>query len=455
MEKFNILILDEDKNYTEIISRILVEHNFITYTAHSTVQAIDYLATSKVDFFILDVFQPNLDGLQLVSTVKKDHPNVEMIIISSRGSIDNIFKGGNINSIDYIKKPKNKNALFNALERSRDQLKQFPYELIPMQQGSLIPDQIKEKIGRDFIGCSKAMYKVRSLALLAAREKDVNVLITGENGTGKEIIAQVIHYGSARSANKFCPINSAAIPESLIESEFFGHKKGSYTGAIDDKKGCFEMADKGTLFLDEISEMPYNLQAKLLRAIEEKKIKPIGSDQELKVDFRVISATNCKMEDLTNKQKLRIDLFYRLNTFIINIPPLRARPEDIKPLVNYFTRRIALSKNINVPEIQPEVYHHLQNYDYPGNVRELRNMVHRAIIISNGKLLKVKDFHFQQFKKTENLKIETCNIEENEKKLICHALQQTNNNNTKAAKLLGISRDTLLRKKKRYHIDPQ
>ncbi len=454
MEKFSILILDEDKNYTETISSILVEHNFITHIAQTPTQALNYLASSNVDFFILDVFQPDLNGLQLVAEVKKSYPNVEVIIISSRGNVDNVFEGGFINSLDYIKKPNNKNKLFNALERSRDQLKQYPFELIAKDHGSLIPEEIKNKIGRDFIGCSKAMYKVRGLALLAAKEKDVNVLITGENGTGKEIIAQVIHYGSSRRNNKFCPINSAAIPESLIESEFFGHKKGSYTGAIEDKKGCFELADKGTLFLDEISEMPFALQAKLLRAIEEKKIKPIGGDREMEVDFRVISATNCKIEDLIKKQKLRIDLFYRLNTFIINIPPLRSRPEDIEPLVNYFLKTIASAKNIKIPEIKPEVFRLLQTYDYPGNIRELRNMIERAIIISNGRELKSKDFHFEQYKKDSVFNIDSCNIEENEKKLIIYALDQTNNNNTNAARLLGISRDTLIRKRKKYLIDP-
>jgi transcriptional regulator with PAS, ATPase and Fis domain len=318
---------------------------------------------------------------------------------------------------------------------------------------SLIPEGLIRSTGREFIGRSNKIRKVLKLALLAAAEKDINVLITGENGTGKEIIARIIHHTSDRKVRQFYPVNCAAIPESLIESEFFGHKKGTFTGAIEDRKGCFELVDGGTLFLDEISEMPFGLQAKLLRAIEEKKIKPLGSTREINCNFRIISATNYHPEKLLENKKLRPDLFHRLSTFIIHIPPLRERRQDITPLTCFFAQQITERRQEKKRFIHPEVFPLLKSYGFPGNVRELRNLVERAMLVSENGPLKPEHFLLPRAGNGhEKDQEDNLNMEEHERKLIVNALIQCNSNITHAAKLLGISRDTLIRKKKKYNI---
>lgn len=450
MAKFQILILDDDRLITEKIAIILNGQNFSTIIAHKPSHALQILQTIKIDFLVCDVFLPEMNGLEMLSKVKKKFPQVEVVLISAHGNMETVIEALRLGAIDYIKKPLNRKDLLNALRRTARYIKSMPGVLDKCRDGSLLPSSLVNKIGVDFIGCSKAMHKIRSMALLAAREKHVNVMITGENGTGKEIVAQIIHYGSARNQYNFYPINSAAIPEALLESEFFGHKKGSFTGAIEEKKGCFEMAHKGTLFLDEISEMPAPLQAKLLRAIEEKKIKPVGGQKEIAVDFRIISATNSRIDNLIQSRKLRTDLFHRLNTLMIHIPPLRQRPEDIEPLINYFITKQSQLRKCSKPFIQPDIYEKLKKYHFPGNVRELKNMVERAFIMSNGKEIEFSYFHSQNAYEQSEKKPKNYNIKENEKKLIAYALLQSNNNNTIAAKLLGISRDTLIRKKRKY-----
>lgn len=454
MEKFQILILDDDRLIAEKIAIILNGQNFSTIISHTPSHAIQILQTKKIDFLVCDVFLPEINGLEMLSKVKKEFPQIEVIIISAHGNMETVIEAMRLGAKDYIKKPLSRKDLLNSLRRTARYIKSTPGVLNKCRDGSLLPTSLVNKIGVDFIGCSKAMHKIRSMALLAAREKHVNVLITGENGTGKEIVAQIIHYGSERNQHNFCPVNSAAIPESLLESEFFGHTKGSFTGATEDKKGCFEMAHKGTLFLDEISEMPAPLQAKLLRAIEEKKIKPVGGQKEIVVDFRVISATNSHIYHLIESGKLRTDLFHRLNTLMIHIPPLRERPEDIIPLINYFAIKQSQIRNCSKPIIQPDVFKKLKKYQFPGNVRELRNMVERAFIMSNGKEIEVGNLLRHNNQEQTEKKPVNYNIEQNEKKLIAYALIQSNNNNTTAAKMLGISRDTLIRKKKKYNISP-
>jgi transcriptional regulator with PAS, ATPase and Fis domain len=283
----------------------------------------------------------------------------------------------------------------------------------------------------------------------------VNVLVTGENGTGKEIISRIIHFGSPRKKQVFAPVNSSAIPETLLESEFFGHVKGAFTDAREEKKGYFELANKGTLFLDEIADMPYTLQAKLLRAIEENRIKRVGSNKEIPVNVRIISATNKNIEELIDEKQFRIDLFHRINTIEINIPPLRERPEDVLPLLNHFVKDIAQRKRKKVPAISMALVSKLQRYHFPGNVRELRNMVERAMILSDSDTLKSEDFPLRGEDASNKLVVTsgTLNIDDHEKQLIESALKQSEFNQTKAATLLGISRDALKRKIKKFNIE--
>jgi len=389
-----------------------------------------------------------------VAKVKSEFPEVEVIMISAHGDMDTVIEATRLGAIDFIKKPLRMLELQLAVERTGKFI-QMQSQLAHLENDrSLISRQLENMIDRDFVGTSEAIQKVRDIALLAARENDVNVMITGENGTGKEIIARIIHYASDRSKKPFYPINSAAIPETLLESEFFGHKKGAFTDATSDKKGCFELTSGGTLFLDEISEMPASLQAKLLRAIEEKKIKPVGGEKEIKVDIRIITATNKDIESLIEENKFRLDLFHRINTLEIHIPPLRERPDDIEALVTHFVAEIARKKNIPQPGMEKGLIENLQQYYFPGNVRELRNLVERALILSGGQSLRIADFPVSSIHQDTGIAFEplNLNLDDNEKALILKALEQAGYNQVKTAESLGILRDALRRKMQKHNI---
>jgi len=289
--------------------------------------------------------------------------------------------------------------------------------------------------------------------MTASRYRDTSVLITGESGTGKENIARIIHYESSRKDNIFCAVNSSAITDSLLESEFFGHKKGSFTGAIVDKKGFFEVSNEGTLFLDEIADMPINLQAKILRAIEEKTITRVGETEPIATDFRIIAATNHDIDQLIEEKKFRLDLLHRLNTIHIKIPPLRERTEDIEPLLKHFASEFARKLNKPTPKIEKETISFLKNYSFPGNVRELKNMVERALILCKNEYLSESDFMTNTSNKTDSQQAKiNYNLEENELSLIRLALKERNYNQNKTAELLGITRDSLIRRLKKYGI---
>lgn len=320
-------------------------------------------------------------------------------------------------------------------------------------KNSLISKSLEEKIDRQFIGVSSQILEVSEHAITAANYADANVLITGESGTGKENIARIIHHSSARKDNVFCAVNSSAITESLLESEFFGHKKGSFTGAIVDKIEFFEVCDMGTLFLDEIADMPFNLQAKILRAIEEKVVTRVGDTKPVQTDFRIISATNHDIEKRVESNQFRLDLIHRLNTLHIHIPALRERPEDIRPLLTYFVDFYA--KKFNKPNlhVSKEVFDTLFTYNFPGNVRELRNMVERATILCKDNVLGINDFPVKQQKisASEN-PVNSVNLRNHEIKLVRKALQNCGYNQKAAADMLGITRDALIRKMKKHDI---
>ncbi|MBN2172971.1 MAG: sigma-54-dependent Fis family transcriptional regulator [Bacteroidales bacterium] len=454
MEGLKTLILDDDRLYANHLKCLLTRLHISTTCALTPSEAFDYLLSHPYDLFICDIFLPEKNGLEILKLVKQKYPGMDVILISGKGDMDTVIKALRLGAVDYLKKPFSEHELLSALKRTQKFNEVYPANGNGFSNNSLLSNHLIEKIPSGFIGTSQGMVQVRNLAILASREKDVNILITGENGTGKEIVARIIHFASDRNNQPFYPVNSAAIPDSLLESEFFGHRKGSFTGANENKKGFFELADNGTLFLDEISEMPLQLQAKLLRAIEEKKIKPVGGINEINVDIRIVSATNSNVDELISKKRLRIDLYHRLNTMMINIPPLRERPEDIRPLVDHFAHQFSIHRFKKCPQINPNIIDHLKKYHFPGNVRELKNMVERAIIISRGKEINKTYFEFQNYpKKITSMKTTgNLNIDENEMKLIIFALFQSNNNNTVASRLLGISRDTLIRKKKKYNI---
>jgi len=459
MNKINILVLDDEVKITERLAKYLNKKGFTVYTANTPGTAFSIIKSSKIDIMISDILLPEMNGLDVLRKIKQDHQEIEVIMISGHGDMDTVIDAIRGGAVDYIRKPFGPLDVQLAIERTAKYIEVFnklhtvesKLEKVENQK-SLIDRELEHLIDKEFIGDSKAIRKVLELALIAAEDSEISVLINGENGTGKEIIARIIHYASNRRKNGFYPVNSAAIPEHLLESEFFGHVKGAFTGANENKKGCFELANGGTLFLDEIADMPMMLQSKLLRALEENQIKPVGSTHEIKVNVRVISATNKNIEEMIADNQFRIDLFHRINTLIIEIPPLRERKEDIEPLLKHFAGQISRRKNKPVPKISAELIKQLQNYTFPGNVRELKNMVERALILSSKNILDVKDFTFATQPTPNTNSLTSLNLADMEIDAIKNALQHTSFNQVKAASLLGISNDALARRIKKYNI---
>lgn len=365
---------------------------FEAFEANTEREARKILNIHKIDLLILDVRLPGVNGLDILKNVRIEFPSIEVIVVSAHGDMDTVIKAMRLGAFDYLRKPFRHIDIQIAIERTQKFL-HLQRKLIQMEEkNSLISKALEEKIDRQFIGVSSQILEVFEQAVTAANYPDANVLITGESGTGKENIARIIHYSSVKKGHIFCAVNSSAITESLLESEFFGHKKGSFTGAINDKMGFFEVCNQGTLFLDEIADMPLNLQAKILRATEEKVITRVGDTNPIHTDFRIISATNQDIDKSVKKNKIRLALLHRLNTLHIHIPALRERPEDIKPLLTHFVNLYATKFNKANLRIEKEVFKTLAKYNFPGNVRELRNMTERAVILCKGNVLRVNDF---------------------------------------------------------------
>jgi DNA-binding NtrC family response regulator len=457
MEGLNVLVMDDEIKITEQLNRQLTRRGFLVFEANNSKNAFRIMETHKIDIALLDFMIPHdLNGIDVLKRIKKDYPATEVIMVSGQEDIDIVIEAQRQGAIDFVRKPFSLSEIFFSIERTGKYV-QLLHKLKTVEdQKSLISRELESSIQRDFIGISPKIKKVVDMAIKVANDKDASVLITGENGTGKEILARIIHYASQRKKSVFVPVNSSAIPDTLIESEFFGHKKGAFTDAKEDKKGFFEMANGGTLFLDEIADMPFSLQAKLLRAMEERKIKRVGGSKEIGVDIRIISATNKNIIKLIEEENFRLDLYHRINTFIIDIPPLRDRPEDVEPLLRHFVEDLCQKKKKNPPRLEPTLIAKLKRYNFPGNVRELRNMVERALILYNGHSLTPDDFSMNFGESIEKPaptpSVQSFNLDENEKSLIEAALRKTGGNQIKAADLLGLSRDALKHRIKKHGI---
>lgn len=451
-KKLSVLILDDETDFAQELQEYLQLREFDVYTANTPGDGFASMRRRPYDLLILDVRLPGMSGIDILKQVRKLYPSMEVIIISGHGDIDTVIEALREGAIDYLRKPFRHIDIQLSIERTEKYLRMFKQFKEMENRNSLISAELERMIDRTFIGESHAIKQVLDLANTASRYSNTNVLITGESGTGKEIIARIIHYASEQKHNPFIPVNSSAVTDSLLESEFFGHVKGSFTGAISDKRGYFEMAHTGTLFLDEIADMPFALQAKLLRAIEEKKIKRVGGSEEIQVDFRIISATNHDVDNLIRNKLFRLDLFHRLNTITINIPPLRERPEDIEPLLRYYVNYFADRLKKPVPQINAHLIEALTRYEFTGNVRELRNMIERAMIFCNTSTLSTVDFQLLTSQKNGSTTPVALNLEEQEQNLILHALNECNYNQILTAKMLGISRDALIRRMKKYKI---
>ncbi len=451
--QLKVLVIDDEVNFTEEIEEFLQNQGYTSFAANNVHKGRVILKNHDIDLLILDIRLKGVSGLDILKEVKEMYPKLEVIMVSAHGDMETVITALRNGAIDYLKKPFRHTDIQIAIQRTRKFLDLQRVIKTMEAKNSLISKSLQEKIKRDFIGESRQIKEILEMALTASKYRDTSVLITGESGTGKENIARIIHYESTRNENLFCAVNSSAITDTLLESEFFGHKKGSFTGAIVDKKGFFEVSDQGTLFLDEIADMPINLQAKILRAIEEKTITRVGETEPVATDFRIIAATNHDIEKLIQEKKFRLDLLHRLNTIHIHIPPLRERVNDIEPLLLHFISEFAKKLNKPVPKLENDAIKLLMNYSFPGNVRELRNMIERALILCKNDSLTTKDFLTKSPTETDSSpEIINFNLEENELNLIRLALKERNYNQNKTAELLGITRDSLIRRMKKYNI---
>jgi DNA-binding NtrC family response regulator len=452
-DKIEILILDDEKQFTEELNEFFENSGFASFEANTEEKARDILASHSIDLLILDVRLMGVNGLDILKEIKVQFPNLEVIVVSAHGDMDTVIKAMRLGAFDYLRKPFRHIDMQIAIERTQKYM-QMQRKLKQMEErNSLISKTLEQKIQRQFIGLSPKILKVFEQALTAANYPEANVLITGESGTGKENIARIIHYSSLRKDHLFCAVNSSAITESLLESEFFGHKKGSFTGAINDKMGFFEVCHQGTLFLDEIADMPFNLQAKILRATEEKVITRVGDTKPIHTDFRIVSATNHDIEERVMEKKFRLDLLHRLNTLHIHIPPLRERPEDIEPLLIHYVSYYATKFNKPTIKIDNEIFAALSTYSFPGNVRELKNMAERAIILCKSNRLGLDDFPVKQQTSEPNpVKDDLTALKLVEINMIRNVLKTCNYNQTAAAEILDISRNALIRKMEKYNI---
>ena len=457
MKELKILVLDDEKRVREEIEEFLIGNNYTVYKAASPSEAFTVLKNIKIDIGIIDIKLPEMNGIKVMEIIKKQDPTIEIIMISGHGDMSSVIDAMRLGAADYFPKPFRLLEINNAIERTKRFL-DLNRKLQEVEASNiLLSKELHANIGQRLLGESMVLKNVVDLMTKVAKSDTTSVLITGESGTGKELVARGIHYLGSRNKKFFHSVNCSAIPESLFESEFFGHIKGSFTGANDDKPGWFEIADKGTLFLDEISDMPLNQQAKLLRVLEDKKVSKVGSHKLISVDVRVIAASNRNLELMSEENKFRFDLYHRLSSFVIHIPPLRERKEDIPILLNYFIKEYSRRMAKPIKTIDPGIHSELKKYSFPGNVRELKNMVERAMIICDGDYLNLNHFFYKRNKivKDTDPNKENLDIEQTEKKLILTALKRSDYNKSKAAGLLNISWQSLDRRLKKYGISDQ
>ncbi len=460
-----ILIVDDEPRVADEIEEFLVTKKFIVFKASAPSIAFKLLESNTINIVILDIKLPEMDGLDVLVKIKDKYPEIEVIMISGHGDMDTVIKAMRNGASDYFAKPFRLFDINNAITRTQRYLELNRKLKSAKQNVDELSRKLMLSIGTQLLGNSDSMKYLVSMMTKVASSSNTSVLILGESGTGKELVANGIHQLSKRSSDMFYSVNCSAVPESLFESEFFGHKKGAFTGAIEDKSGWFEIADNGTLFLDEISDMPLGQQAKLLRVLEERVVSKVGSRESKKVDVRVIAASNTKLESLATENKFRLDLYHRLSVFVITIPPLRERKDDIPLLFDYYLKQYNSQMEKNVSNTESSVINTLMNYDFPGNIRELKNIVERAVILCDGDTILNEHISFSgsKIKLTTDIGETTKNqilnetdnldLEYHEKRLIDRALKKSHNNKSKAATLLNVTWQALDRRMKKFGLE--
>jgi len=428
MARKSILVVDDEKSQREILEMILSGEGYDVTTASSGEAAMKFVADRHFDLVLTDLKMTGMSGLDLLKELTDFDKSIIVLLLTAHGTVDSAVDALRLGAFDYLQKPYDREKLLDTISRALNKLSNLDAEIVSE---------------------SSEMDKVKKLILKVAKSNST-LLIRGESGTGKELIARAIHNNSLRTDEIFQAVNCAAINENLLESELFGHEKGSFTGAINEKKGLFEIADGGTLFLDEIGELDISLQAKILRALQEKEIRRVGGTKEINVDVRVVAATNRDLLKMTQDGRFREDLYYRLNVLSIELPALRDRGSDIPVLINYFLEKHTRGTNRKVT-IEPAARKLLENYSYPGNIRQLESAIERAILLSENNVITTEDLPPEMVRETApasaddlfKLPAEGVNFEDVERSLIMQAMERTDNNITKSAKLLGLTFRTL------------
>ena len=444
--KAAVLIVDDEEIQREMLGGYLRKKGYSVHVASSGPEALDIIGETTIDIAISDQKMPEMDGLELAGKIRTNHPNISIIMLTAYGSIDDAVRAMKKGVEDYLTKPLNLDELDVILDRILEKR-----ELV--RENELLREQVRKAPHiPGIVYLSAAMEGVMSKVVRAA-ESRATVLITGESGTGKELVARAVHELSDRKDRHFVAVNCSSVPDNLIESELFGHEKGAFTGADRLRIGRFEQADGGTLFLDEISEVPQSVQVKLLRVLQERAFERVGGNENIRVDVRIVAATNRDLEEEVKQGRFRQDLYYRVNVVGIEIPPLRMRKGDIPILVEHFIRLYANEHGKTIRSITPETLDRLVKYPFPGNVRELGNVIEQAVVLTRGDIITARDLPMRisslEGEPSDGLSLEE-QVERLEKTHLFRAIKEAGGNKSAAARILGISERKIRYMLKKY-----
>ncbi len=451
--KTRIMVVEDEHETLEMMTEVFASKGYNVEKAANGIEALRKIKTQEPDIILSDINMPGMDGMELLKNISRDYDHIPVIMVTAYGTIDNAVEAMKMGAKDYITKPLRFDELHTKVERI-SQLSSL------IKENEFLLNKLQQKY--DFTNIIGKTDKIKQLFELVQDVASTNttVLIRGESGTGKELIANAIHYNSARMKRPFVKVNCGVLAESLLESELFGHVRGAFTGAIKDKVGRFELAHGGTLFLDEIGDISLNMQLKLLRVLQEGEFERVGGTETIKVDVRILAATNKNLEEAMEKGTFRNDLYYRLNVIPIVVPPLRERSDDIQYLVYHFIEKFNKIYGKNIRDIDPKAMQILKSYDYPGNIRELENLIERLVVLNKNSTGEIIPSDLPpilpsaDYSNGDDISNGLVKVVENfEKKLILQALSENGNNKVQTAKILQVNRSTFMSKLKKYNIN--